>query len=44
VGTTTLVAHKIGRKYIGIDISQEYCITAEKRIADFDKQMILFRE
>ncbi len=31
-GTTTVVAKKTGRKYLGIDISQEYCDTAEKRI------------
>jgi DNA modification methylase len=33
VGTTTYVASKLKRKYIGIDISKEYCKTAEKRIA-----------
>ena len=33
-GTTTVVAKKTGRRYLGIDISQEYCDTAEKRIAD----------
>ena len=32
-GTTTVVAKKTGRRYLGIDISQEYCDTAEKRIA-----------
>lgn len=32
VGTTCVVAHKLGRKYIGIDISEEYCRIAEKRI------------
>lgn len=34
VGTTTLTAHHFGRKYIGIDCSEEYCKTAEKRIID----------
>lgn len=34
VGTTTLVAKKTGRKYIGIDISEEYCETAKKRLAE----------
>lgn len=33
-GTTTVVAKKNGRKYLGIDISQEYCDTAEKRIEE----------
>lgn len=34
VGTTTLVAFKSKRKYIGIDISKEYCEIANKRIAN----------
>ena len=33
-GTTTVVAKKAGRRYLGIDISEEYCTTAEKRIYD----------
>lgn len=32
VGTTTLMAFKSNRKYIGIDISREYCEIAKKRI------------
>lgn len=32
VGTTTTVAKKLGRKFIGIDISQEYCNIAQKRL------------
>jgi site-specific DNA-methyltransferase (adenine-specific) len=31
-GTTCKMAKKLGRKYIGIDISEEYCKIAEKRI------------
>lgn len=31
-GTTTKMAHKLNRKYIGIDISQEYCDIANKRL------------
>lgn len=31
-GTTTAVAHKLGRRYIGIDISEEYCRIAEERL------------
>ena len=31
-GTTTLVAVKSGRKFIGIDVSQEYCQTAIARL------------
>ena len=34
VGTTTFMAKKLGRKYIGIDISEEYCRTAENRNKD----------
>lgn len=31
-GTTTLVAGKTGRRYLGIDLSTEYCATAEDRL------------
>lgn len=42
VGTTTLVAYKLNRRYIGIDISEEYCKTAEERLKDEQKQGRLF--
>ena len=32
VGTTTLVAKKLGRGFIGIDLSPEYCKTARNRL------------
>lgn len=32
VGTTTAVAQKLGRRFVGIDISQEYCDIAQKRL------------
>lgn len=32
VGTTTAVAQKLGRKFVGIDISQEYCDIAQQRL------------
>ena len=32
VGTTTAVARMLDRRYLGIDISREYCDTAEKRL------------
>ena len=35
-GTTTVVAKKTGRRYLGIDISEEYCKTAQKRIDEAD--------
>lgn len=34
VGTTTLTANNFGRKYLGIDCSEEYCETAQRRIDD----------
>lgn len=33
VGTTTLVAKKLARKYVGIDISRQYCQTALARLS-----------
>ena len=33
-GTTTKVAKQLNRKFIGIDISEEYCKTAENRLND----------
>lgn len=34
VGTTTLVAHRFNRRYLGIDISESYCNTAVDRIRE----------
>ncbi|MDR2181166.1 MAG: site-specific DNA-methyltransferase [Treponema sp.] len=31
-GTTSVVAKKLGRKYIGVEINEEYCCWAEKRL------------
>jgi site-specific DNA-methyltransferase (adenine-specific) len=31
-GTTTLVAWKLGRRFIGIDVSQQYCDLAFRRV------------
>ena len=33
-GTTTQVAHEMGRSYIGIDTMNEYCKIAERKITD----------
>jgi len=41
-GTTTLVAYKLKRRYIGIDISEKYCKTAEERLKDEQRQLRLF--
>lgn len=31
-GTTSVVAKKLGRQYLGIDIDEEYCLLAERRL------------
>jgi len=36
VGTTTLCAQMTGRRYLGIDISKEYCKKAQKRVDEAD--------
>ena len=33
-GTTALAAQNLARKFVGIDISPEYCQMAEKRLLD----------
>jgi len=40
-GTTSVVAKKLGRHYIGIDIDREFCCLAEKRLerATLDKNI-----
>ncbi|TSC93193.1 MAG: DNA modification methylase [Candidatus Berkelbacteria bacterium Licking1014_7] len=35
-GTTSVVAKKLGRKYVGIDIDELYCCLAEKRLEMVD--------
>lgn len=42
-GTTAVAAIKLNRNYIGIDISQEYCDLAQKRIKDELVQENMFR-
>lgn len=41
-GTTPRVAYEMGRQYIGIDISHEYCEIARKRIQLLESQPALF--
>ncbi|SFN05296.1 DNA-methyltransferase [Thermodesulforhabdus norvegica] len=41
-GTTCVVAKRLGRKYIGIDISEEYCKKAEERLRSVLIQLPLF--
>ena len=40
-GTTSVVAKKLGRNYIGIEANEQYCVWAEKRLemADADKSI-----
>lgn len=41
VGTTTAVAKRLGRRFIGIDISEDYCETARKRTdKEFKKEQL----
>ena len=42
VGTTSYVAKKYNRKYLGIDISDDYCKTAKKRIDKLTEELGLF--
>ena len=37
-GTTSVVAKKLNRNYIGIDMNEEYCIWAEKRLETANKE------
>jgi len=43
-GTTCVSALQLGRNYIGIDISKQYCEMTEKRINDHHNQLKLFKE
>ena len=40
-GTTLVVAAKLGRRGIGIELSPEYCRMAERRIAAAEAQPVL---
>ena len=37
-GTTALVALKMGRRFIGIELNREYCEMAKRRIAPYMRQ------
>ncbi len=45
-GTTSVVAKKLGRRYIGIEKSEQYCLWAEQRLeaADTDKTIQGYRD
>ena len=38
-GTTLVVAKKLGRNYIGIDISEEYCDMARRRLSEVPEKL-----
>jgi site-specific DNA-methyltransferase (adenine-specific) len=40
-GTTSVVARKLGRHFIGIEINEEYCCWAEKRLTLADSDMAI---
>jgi len=40
-GTTSVVAKKLGRRYVGIDIDEIYCCLAEKRLKEADSDKII---
>jgi len=40
-GTTALVAERLGRRFIGIEVSKKYCEVARKRIEAERKQIKL---
>jgi len=42
VGTTCIVAERLGRRYIGIDISEDYCKKAEERLKNVQSSLFLF--
>ena len=45
-GTASVVAKKLGRQYVGIELNEEYCMLAEKRLlkADSDKTIQGYRD
>ncbi len=36
-GTTSVVASKLGRRYIGIEVDKRYCLIAQKRLQEAEK-------
>jgi len=42
VGSTTLVAKKLDRRFLGIDISEKYCETAKKRLMEMPETLHSF--
>ena len=42
-GTTAVAAKKLGRHFIGCEISPDYCKIAERRLLELDAQPGLFK-
>ena len=40
-GTTSVVAKKLGRRYVGVEIDETYCCLAEKRLAMAEQDKII---
>ncbi len=40
VGTTCVAARRNGRRFVGIDVSEDYCETAKRRLADVEVPML----
>jgi len=43
-GTTLVAAKKLGRHFLGFEISADYCAIARKRLAEIDAQPSLFQQ
>ena len=43
-GTTLVAAKKLGRHFLGFEISHDYCEIARKRMAEIDAQPSLFEK
>jgi site-specific DNA-methyltransferase (adenine-specific) len=39
-GTTALAAKKLGRNYLGFELSEKYKMISEQRLIDYDRQTI----